>query len=281
MKTLLALCALLVMSLPAAADSIIRIVPTPKWRITPPVCQFTVNGPIQNLSPAGTVSGTLKLVLYMSPTKFPAPGATPVAEHTLGQLGGQYQFDKVNAKVAANVPKLTGDFYFTVAVVEYTNAGWRVRAFVDTGLRKVKNGVFVTGKKWVIPKDTVLPPPAKLRNGTRFTFTTKATELLDQIAPPAQTTTEVAIQKGRNCRYTSPVGKTKAKYTYKPGRAKVRGVPVDIGKLKVDFAAASGSTSQTESQFTLYFVTANAGYYKRTDIAGSGRLVAWGTFKMY
>lgn len=280
MKTLLALCTLLVLALPALADSTIRIVGTPKWRITPPLCTFTVNGPIQNLSPAGTTSGTLRLVLYMSPNPFPSPGAVAVSQHTLGQLGGQFQIDRVKAKEPASVPDVTGNYFFTVAVIEYTAAGWRTRAFAEAGRRKLKNGVFVAGKQWKIPKDTVLPPPVKMRNKTLFKFKTKATEQLDRIASDSQTKTEVKIRRAKNCRYQSIVGKTKAKYKYKAGRGKVQGKRVDVGKLTVDFASTFGTFNQTESRFVLYYTAAGSGYYKRTDIAGADRQVTWGLFTM-
>lgn len=279
MKTLLAFCALLAVSLPSAAQSTIRMVGTPSWKIKPPTCRFKVDGPIQNLSPAGTVSGTLKLSLFMSDREYPAPG-TVVSEHTLGQLGGQFQIDRVNAKEPALMPDLTGTFYFTVVVSEYTNAGWRARTFSDTGTRKVKNGIFVTGTKWRIPTAPVLPPPVKLSDGMFFRFKLTATEQLDKIASSSQTKTKALIRKKKNARYQGPAGKTKAKYTYKTGRKRVRGKRADIGKLTIDFRKAAGTESQTESQFELYYTSANAGYYKRTDLAGTGRRVTWGTFKM-
>ena len=279
MKALLAFCALLAVSSPLGAQSIIRMVGTPSWKITPPVCRFKVDGPIQNLSPAGTVSGTLKLSLFMSEREYPAPG-TVVSEHTLGQLGGQFQIDRVKAKEPASIPNLTGTFHFTVVVSEYTTAGWRARAFSDTGTRKVKNGVFVTGTKWRIPKDPVLPPPTKLPNGTFFKFKLNATEQLDKIAGSSQTRTRVIIRKGKNARYQGPATKTKAEYSYKTGRKRVNGKRADIGKLVIDFRKAAGTESQTESQFELYFTSGATGYYKRTDLAGTGRRVTWGKFQM-
>lgn len=279
MRMLSGLAVVLALALPAAAQSTIRIVGTPSWKLTPPVCRFKVDGPIQNISPAGTVSGTLKLSLLMSEREYPAPG-TVVAEHTLGQLGGQFQIDRVRAKVPARMPDLTGDFHFAMVVSEYTTAGWRARDFKDTGVRKVKNGVFVTGKKWRLPAAPVLPPPTKLSNGTFFRFTLSATEQLDKIASSSRTRTTVIVRKGRNARYAGPAGKTKAKYSYSTGRKLVNGKRADIGQLVVDFSAAAGTTAQTESRFELYFTGGSSGYYKRTDIAGTGSRVTWGTFRM-
>ena len=74
MRMLSGLAVVLALALPAAAQSTIRIVGTPSWKLTPPVCRFKVDGPIQNISPAGTVSGTLKLSLLMSQREYPAPG---------------------------------------------------------------------------------------------------------------------------------------------------------------------------------------------------------------
>ena len=106
------------------------------------------------------------------------------------------------------------------------------------------------------------------------------TEQLDKIAGSSQTRTRVIIRKGKNARYQGPATKTKAEYSYKTGRKRVNGKRADIGKLVIDFRKAAGTESQTESQFELYFTSGATGYYKRTDLAGTGRRVTWGTFKM-
>lgn len=279
MRSLLALCALLTFLLPAHADSIIRIVGTPTWQITGPVCRFKVDGPIQNLSPVGTGSGTLKLVLFISKTPYPATGSQ-VSELELGQLAGQTQFNKAAGKSLAVVPKVTGEYYFTVMVAEYTFTGWRVRAYLDTGKRKLKNGVFVTGTKWVLPKGPVLPPPGSLVNGDFIKFREKAMENMDMISPSSQLKTMVEFQKNKNCRVTEVGEQVKVTYSYKTAIVTSDGKISNVGKLTVDFSSLTNSNFQTESQYILYFTTGLSGYYKRTDLAGIGRKVTWGVFSL-
>lgn len=279
MKSLLALCALLAFVLPVKADSTIRIVGTPTWKVTPPVCQFKVDGPVQNLSPAGSISGTLKIVLFVSQSAYPASGAV-VSEHELGQLYGQTQFDKVAGKAAASIPKLTGTYYFTILITEYTFSGWRVRAFADTGKYKLKNGVLVTGGKWTVPSGTILPPPGKMLEGDHIVFKEKATESLDLILASSQTRSMVEFLKHKNCRVTDPGGRWKVKYSYSTGLQRVNGKLSDVGKLTVDYSSLASSPYQTESQYVLYYLTGLSGYYKRTDLAGTGRRVVWGVFSL-
>jgi hypothetical protein len=279
MRSLLALCALLSFLLPAHADSIIRIVGTPSWQITGPVCRFKVDGPIQNLSPIGTGSGTLKLVLFVSKTPYPATG-NQVSELELGQLAGQTQLDKVAGKSLAVVPKVTGEYFFTIMVAEYTISGWRVRAYLDAGKRKLKDGVFVTGTKWVLPKGPVLPPPGKLVKGDFIRFRQKAMENMDMISPSSQLKTMVQFQKNGNCLVTEVGEQVKVEYSYKTSTITSNGKISNVGNLTVDFGKLTNSIYQTQSLYTLYFTTGLSGYFKRTDLVGIGRKVTWGLFSL-
>lgn len=279
MRSLLALCALLSFFLPAHADSIIRIVGTPSWQITGPVCRFKVDGPIQNLSPIGTGSGTLKLVLFMSKTLYPATGSQ-VSELELGQLAGQTQFDKAAGKSLAIVPKVTGEYFFTMMVAEYTISGWRVRAYLDAGKRKLKDGVFVTGTKWVLPKGPVLPPPGKLVKGDFIRFRQKAMENMDMISPSSQLKTMVQFQKNHNCLVTEVGEQVKVGYSYKTSIVTSKGKISNVGNLTVDFGNLTDSIYQTQSLYVLYFTTGLSGYFKRTDLVGIGRKVTWGLFSL-
>lgn len=279
MRSLLALCALLSFFLPARADSIIRIVGTPSWQIAGPVCRFKVDGPIQNLSPIGTGSGTLKLVLFISKTPYPATGSQ-VSELELGQLAGQTQFDKVAGKSLAVVPKVTGEYCFTVMVAEYTISGWRVRAYLDAGKRKLKDGVFVTGTKWVLPKGPVLPPPGKLVKGDFIRFREKAMENMDMISPSSQLKTMVQFQKNQNCLVTEAGEQVKIGYSYKTSTITSNGKISNVGNLTLDFGNLTDSIYQTQSLYVLYFTTGLSGYYKRTDLVGIGRKVTWGVFSL-
>lgn len=279
MKSLLVLCALIASFIPAEAVSIIRMVGTPTWKITPPACRFKVDGPIQNLSPSGSGSGTLKLVLFISKAPYPSAGSQ-VSELVLGQLAGQTQFNKAAGKSLAYVPKVTGTYYFSVLVAEYTGSGWSVRAYADTGKYKLKDGVFVTGTKWTVPKGPVIPPPGKMVNGDFIDFKEKATESFDMISPMAQTRTRVQFLKGKNCRVTSVGEQVKVTYSYGTGIVSSNGKPSDVGKLTVDFSNLTNSIYQTESQYVLYYTTGLSGYYKRTDLAGTGRRVVWGLFSL-
>lgn len=253
------------------------MVGTPTWKVTPPVCRFKVDGPIQNLSPYG--SGTLKLVLFISKAPYPSAGSQ-VSELTLGQLAGQTQFDKAVGKELAYVPKVTGTFYFSVLVAEYTLSGWRVRAYADTGKYKLKDGVFITGTKWRAPKGPVLPPPGRMVNGDFIDFKEKATESYDLIAPMAQSRTRVQFLKGKNCRVTAAGEQVKVTYDYDTDVVMTNAKVSDVGKLTVDFSDLTDSIYQTESQYVLYYTSGLSGYYKRTDLAGTGRRVTWGLFSL-
>ena len=110
------------------------------WNVTVPQCGFKLNGELQNLGSAGT--GPIKLVLWATPAPYPSAGYN-VGEYTLGQIPAGSQLSDFTVKTKSNLPFVNGTFYFTIAVVEYTLAGWRNVLLVPTGTRALYNGNFV------------------------------------------------------------------------------------------------------------------------------------------
>lgn len=264
---LLLLALALVSALPRLEAAAISVSGTAAWKIKLQDCIFSVDGSIQNNSPGGTISGTIMLVLWATPAPFPAQGYR-IADHTLGQLNGGYQFNSFTAKVPANVPNISGDFYFTISVLEYTTtSGWMTRDYVDTGVHHLEDGVFITGGKWRIPNTPVTAPPATVHKGDQFVLTLKATDQLNLIVDDSQVKWKAAI--GRNDKATiNFAGETSpAHYTYAVKNDTLRGNNVPVGRLILD----DGTSDWT---VTLYFQGPDSGIYKNVVAGGT----TWGVF---
>ena len=160
------------------------------WEITEPRLTFKMVGGLQNSSPAGTTSGTIKLVLWANKTPYPSVGSI-VGEYNLGQIAGGYQFSDFAVKTNSNVPTVTGDYYFTIAVLEYTTAGWINRLVVETGKHSLLSGNFTDQLKWTIPTAKVLAPVPALATGQRLKLTLKGSEYLNLFPTESQTVTTV------------------------------------------------------------------------------------------
>lgn len=245
------------------------------WEITEPRCNFTLDGTIRNLSPSGTTSGTIKLVLWATERPFPAPGAV-VGEYTLGQVGGGYQFSDFNVRTFSDVPEVTGAYYFTVTVLEYTTAGWRTLIAEPTGTRTLKDGDFIDQKKWKIPTLPVTPPPATLQRGDFLTLTTKATVELNQLPTASQSRATIDVRTRSKAILRDPA-KRSGKYTYVSGKTRLNKKKARSGRINLDLPA-KGVRPARKIAVTLWFHQANSGIYRSTETSGSFKEIVWGEF---
>ena len=277
MKALL--CALLVaLVTPQMVDAAaIRISGMPSWKIKNPDCTFKLTGSLENLSTSGTVSGTLKMILWATAVPFPSKGY-PIAEHTLGQLAGGYQINSFTAKAPAFVPKVSGEFYFTISIVEFTTAGWLTRAYVDTGKMLLENGEFVTGFKWVLPNKPVIAPPARLAAGDELALTLKATAKLSMIPMDSQVRFKAAIKTWKSAAVTASGSTSPAIFNYSVTNGSLNGKSVRVGRLFLDYAKAAGSTRKSNSTITLFFQGPSSGVYKHVAVSPEGANTSWGIF---
>ncbi|RYD49194.1 MAG: hypothetical protein EOP83_25455, partial [Verrucomicrobiaceae bacterium] len=99
------------------------------YNVTEPRASFQLKGKLRNV---GTNSGTLKLVLWATPKRFPYPGYV-VGQVTVGALPSGYQFTSFTVHTPAKLPATTGNYYFTVVIAEYTASGWRNVFAEDNG----------------------------------------------------------------------------------------------------------------------------------------------------
>lgn len=271
MKTLLRMMAL-ALCMTCADAAVINISGTLTWKVTQPDCTFKLDGAIQNLSSTGTSSGSLKMVLWATPTQFPSRGYA-VAEFNMGPVGGGYQIDSFKEKVGVFIPKITGSYYFTIAILEYTTSGWLNRDFVTTGRKRLDNGEFVTGSKWVVPNNPVIDPPEKLKTKQRVVLTVKADEDLDLISSGTHAKTSVTIQKNGKARVVTGSEEEDYTYLYNIGKSTIYGNKVHTGRLYLDPEDITGS-----STVTLYFHSPTSGVYKNIEENPDGGSTTWGLF---
>lgn len=247
------------------------------WQITEPRLSFKMDGGLQNISPVGTSSGTVKLVLWATKTPYPSVGYI-VGEFTLGQIGGGYQFSNFTVKSPSNVPTVTGDYYFTIAVLEYTTAGWVNRLLVDTGTSNLLAGNFSTQLKWTTPTAKVIAPPATLTTGKRLKLTLKGSEFLNLFPTDYQKVTTISVNTATKATVNYASTQSTAAYTYKIKDAKLNGKSCQAGSLYLDY-----SNSSSYATITLYFQSATSGTYKSVEktyraLNAPMDETTWGTF---
>ena len=269
MKTLLCVfAAILCMTRLDAANIVIN--GTLTWKVTKPYCTFKLDGAIQNLGPGP--SGTLKLILWATPAQFPSRGYA-LAEHNLGQLSVGYQFNDFSHKTLVNIPKIDGKYYFTVAVLEYTTAGWLNRDYVTTDRKSLDQGEFMTGTKWLVPVEPILPPPSKLAVGGQLKLTVRADENFDGIVQGTRAKTTVTMEKQGGATVLIAGMKSDWIRTYTVGKSSINNQKVPTGKLYLDPEDTTGS-----STITLFFQSSTSGVYKNVTNNTHGGNTTWGTF---
>lgn len=271
MKTLL--CALMAVLCMARLDaSSIRINGTLSWKVTKPDCIFKLDGSIVNLSPSGTASGSLKIVLWATPAQFPSRGYA-IAEHNLGQLGGSQFITNFNERVPVSIPKISGNYHFSISVLEYTFSGWLNRDYVTTGQKLLENGEFVTGTKWPIPVKPVIAPPAKLRLNDRLVLTVRADEKMNMITSGTHAKTAVTIRKKTKARIFIAGDDWDYLFSYNVRNKLLADRKVPVGRLYLDPEDITGS-----STLTLYFQSPTSGFYKNVEENPDGGGTTWGVF---
>lgn len=211
MKTLLCLLAMTFCAIRAEA-AFLNLNGTLSYNVTVPQCGFRLKGELQNVGL--TATGAIKLVLWA--TRDPYPNVIPspangyiVGEYTLGSLGSGYQFDNFTVRTKSDLPFVNGDYYFTIAVLELTTAGWRNQLFVPTGARELFNGNFADQETWSLPDKTVIAPPDKLLNGVIIDLLEKATGDENRFPTSWQEQTKLTVQ-------------TPGKITYKNNNRKAK-----------------------------------------------------------
>lgn len=248
------------------------------WMVRSGECQFTT-GPIQNLSPSNTTSGTLKLVLWMSPTKFPSRGY-PISEVQLGQLRGGFQINPLNLKGPLRLPRVEGTFYFTVYVAEFTTAGWQTRAYQDGDTYTLDDGNFVTGKPWIVPDKALVTPPSKLRSGSTIVLNPRATSDFKELLPFSIFQTKVKQNTKTRATLTRFGKDRRAVASYKIREAALNGKTGKAARLTLNFAKAANSKQTSKADLVLYFQSPNSGVFRLNETEDSSGNSTWGLFKL-
>ncbi len=246
------------------------------WQITEPLCTFNMDGGIQNLSASGSTSGTIKLVLWATPAPFPSAGHA-VAQYTLGQIGGGYQFSDFTVRTSSSIPKITGKYYFTIAVLEYTTAGWRTQLAVPTGTRNLVAGDFPGQTKWKLPTTAIVAPPAALAAKNVLTLTPMATTDLN-VLPAASRQPFTVKVAAKQVTVVRPDETNPAKFTYSVKKLTYNKKKVSTGSLALNYKAAGKKSSIYTGALVLYYQTRTTGFYQNSETDYFGKIVTWGTF---
>lgn len=244
------------------------------WNITEPRCSFDLDGKIVN---NGASSGTLKVLLYATKNPFPSAGYV-VAEQTLGSLSTGYQFTDFRLNTKSNVPAVSGTYYFTLTIAEYTGTGWRNIYALPTGTKKLVAGNFSGQKKWAIPTKTVLPPYGKLIKGDSLKLALKATPDMNLFPVKFQDKTIVTVTS--KTKLSSKLrGKTaNSEFTYALKDEKFNKKLVTSGQLVIYSPTKKSATIKTT--VSLYFQGTKSGTYKSVEITSAGTETTWGHFTL-
>ena len=235
------------------------------WKIAKPDCTFRMDGSIQNPGPNGTASGTLKLVLWATVLPFPSRGYV-VSELNLGSLPGGYEIADFSRKAPVKMPTVSGELHFTVALLEYTVAGWRTRDFFATGKRAIKNGDFITGTKWVAPSKKPAAPPSAITPGDKLKLNVRATSNMDGITPGTEATLVVTAKTGSKAQLKYGSKGEKVPFSYTTGTGMLNGVKFQTGKL----------TLNKTTNVTLFFHGPHTGVYRQN----APTRTTWGIFRL-
>lgn len=269
MKTLL-LAVAMVCSLVRLDAATLRLDGTLSYNITEPRCSFKLDGKLQNLGPS---SGTLKMLLWATPNRFPSPGGHVVGEYTIGTLGNGYQFTSFTVKTPSKLPKITGTYHFTIVIVEYTTGGWRNVLAKSIDTRRLIGGDILGQSKWQIPTAAIAAPPASVKGGTSIKLQALATDEFNLFPTSFRDNTAVAIKSKKALTTTLRGAKRKAQYTYAVKSGKFNKKKVSYGSLSLDYG-------KSKTTISLYFKNATSGTYKSVETSSSGKETIWGSFQM-
>ena len=244
------------------------------WEITEPRCTFKLDGTLTNNTPGD--SGTIKLVLWATQRPVPSPGVI-VGETTLGTISGGDQFRDFKVRTVSKLPTISGPYYFTIALAEYTVDGWRNRLAVATGTRELVAGNFKGQKKWALPTATVTQPFALFQSGDFITLKLKASSLLNLFPLESQLRTTLDVQSASKLVAKNANGKRTPTYQYKMATATYLKKKVPAGKLTLEYPATSKQPKATVI-ITLFFQGRPAGTYSSEEKTAAGTEVTWGSF---
>jgi len=280
MKTILCLVAML-FCVARIDASVLRLDGDLTWNVTVPQCEFKLKGDLQNLSAGGT--GTIKLVLWATPAPYPSAGYN-VGEYTFGQIPAGSQLSDFTVKTKSHLPFVNGTFYFTIAVVEYTVAGWRNVLLVPTGTQALYNGNFVGQAKWVFPIAPVVAPPASIVKGNVINLLERATGDFNQFPIGWREKITLTAKSSDKMKFANKSRDATVRYSYSVQTSTYRNKKVSSGKLILTY----GDTDHPNFKDTLslFFQGPNYGTYKSVvtgTLWGGTTLTAattWGTFKL-
>lgn len=267
MKSLLS-CLLVSAFVIGTAQAYLRIEGTATWSITKPDCTIEVVGAIQNIAPGNTASGTLKLALWVTPVPFPSQGVN-VAEAIISPLVGGTQLSDFRKKVPVNLTGITGEYYFTLVLMEYSGSRWDSRVAVPFGTRKLDNGDFLEDTTWR-PAGPFLPPPASVAVGKRLRLLTKANSVFTRITPGTDADTLITFDEANDARLRYGTTRDMAIYGYKTARDSLRGKSYRTGRVSLY------DNGVRQAEIVLFFKGVDKGIYRR---AGEGR-ITWGNFTL-
>ncbi len=269
----------LILALAKADASVFELTGSLSWKITEPRLTFSLVGGLVNHS-AGT-SGTIKMVLWASPYQYPPTAPTTstaynVGEYTLGQINGGSEFHDFSVRTHSYIPSISGNYYFTIAIVEYTAVGWRNVLFIPgVGTKNLIAGNFSDQLKWVIPTGTVIAPIATLSQGQIINLTEKATDQLNLYPAGSQDKSSLTILVNPHVNVTNPTGTRAAGYTYNIKSSVVNNKTVSGGETFINY-----SSSNDQDTITLYFLKPKSGYYQSMSSISGYTETIWGRFTL-
>ena len=127
---------------------------------------------VQN-NETGGISGTLKMELWALPAPYAGVAITgyKMAQYTVGQLNGGFQFSNVNSGNVAFVAPPSGTYYVAMILTEFTtpggvNGGYTPRDYVNFPTPLVIGG----GGATVNPPPGIWENPAEIGTGYSFDF---------------------------------------------------------------------------------------------------------------
>ncbi|NJM37744.1 MAG: hypothetical protein HC845_07735 [Akkermansiaceae bacterium] len=244
------------------------------WEITEPRCTFKLEGTISNRTTAP--SGTIRLVLWATRAPFPSPG-TIVAEQILGSLNSGTQFKSFKINTTSNIPNISGEYYFTVAVAEFSGGIWRNVAISDTGIRDLKIGDFVGQTKWSLPNLPVVSPASALQKKNILTLTEKATGLFNEFPGSSQTNSKLRFASKSKVSVSNRAQNKPVSFTYRKKNGKYNSQKVIVGDVAINYGGKDNFVSKTK--LTLYFHTEKSGTYQSVE-SGRNKEAVWGSFTL-
>jgi hypothetical protein len=243
------------------------------WRIVSGRCTFTT-GEIKNASSTAH-SGSLRLVLWMTAGAFPSTGYRVATTSYRESLPPGYYYAPYTVSAAANVPRVSGFYNYTIAIEVYTSSGWRTADFVRTGSYYLVSGVQTAAPGWRPPAGAVVRAPAFLPATRLFTFTVQGGQVSGaaRLVPPGSRLTvyfhvpSTGATSGSSTVYggSRPNG-APCNYTYRAGTSGYGGRNYSAGLLFLNYnpTGAYGGVA-SYSSMSLFYQSATRGFYKSSD----------------